>query len=103
METMHDDRAGAHDVEDTDGLAHEANGGINKTLATVAVAAAGVAIFEMALLPGVVLGVAAMAAPKYLPRLSSALAPIFKSTVRGAKDAFADARRQMPNKPRTSA
>jgi hypothetical protein len=39
-----------------------------------------------------------MAAPKYLPRLTSALAPVFKSTVRGtfklaqkSKEAFAEA------------
>jgi hypothetical protein len=45
-----------------------------------------------------VLGVAAMAAPKYLPRLASSLAPVFKSTVRGtfklaqkSKEAFAEA------------
>jgi hypothetical protein len=49
-------------------------------------------------LPGLVLGVAAMAAPKYLPRLASSLAPVFKSTVRGtfklaqkSKEAFAEA------------
>jgi hypothetical protein len=39
-----------------------------------------------------------MAAPKYLPRLASSLAPVFKSTVRGtfklaqkSKEAFAEA------------
>lgn len=60
--------------------------------------AAGAAIFEAALLPGLVLGVAAMAAPKYLPKLAGALTPVFKSTVRGtfklaqkSKEAFAEA------------
>jgi len=53
------------------------------TVATVGVVGVGVAVFEAALLPGVVLGVAAMAAPKVLPRLGSALNPVFKSTVRG--------------------
>ena len=43
----------------------------------------GVALFEAALLPGLVLGVAAVAAPKFAPKLGSALGPIFKSTVRG--------------------
>jgi hypothetical protein len=67
-------------------------------VATVVVVAAGAALFEAALLPGLVLGVAAMAAPKYLPRLASSLAPVFKSTVRGtfklaqkSKEAFAEA------------
>jgi hypothetical protein len=91
MEKLNDGRGGAHQVEAPD--AHgDANGGINKILATVVVVAAGAAIFEAALLPGLVLGIAAMAAPKYLPGFSSAIAPVFKSTVRGAQDAFADAR-----------
>src|SRR6516225_2693981 len=46
------------------------------TVATVGVVGVGVAVFEAALLPGVVLGVAAMAAPKVLPRLGSALNPV---------------------------
>jgi hypothetical protein len=77
-------------------------GGINKTVATVVVVAAGAALFEAALLPGLVLGVAAMAAPKYLPKLASSLNPLFKSTVRGtykfaqkSKEMFAEAREQV--------
>jgi hypothetical protein len=53
------------------------------TAATVAVVGVGVAVFEAALLPGVVLGVAAMLVPKYLPRMGTALNPLLKSTVRG--------------------
>jgi hypothetical protein len=53
------------------------------TVATVGVIGVGVAVFEAALLPGLVLGVAAMAAPKFAPKISSALGPMFKSTVRG--------------------
>jgi hypothetical protein len=53
------------------------------TIATVGVVGVGVVMLEAALLPGVVLGVAAVAAPKYFPRLSSALAPIFRGAVRG--------------------
>ena len=41
---------------------------MNKTIATVAVVAVGAALFETALLPGLALGVAAVAAPKYLPK-----------------------------------
>jgi hypothetical protein len=54
------------------------------TAATVVVVGAGVALFEAALLPGVVLGVAAMLVPKVLPSMGAALNPMFKSTVRGA-------------------
>ena len=53
------------------------------TVATVGVVGVGVVLFEAALLPGVVLGVVAMAAPKLLPRVGSALNPVFRSTVRG--------------------
>ena len=52
--------------------------------ATVGVVALGVALFEVALLPGMVIGVAAMLAPKYVPKVGAALTPMFKSTVRGA-------------------
>jgi Protein of unknown function (DUF5132) len=78
------------------------DGGLNKTVATVVVVAAGAALFETALLPGLVLGVAAMAAPKYLPRIAGALNPLFKSTVRGtyklaqkSKEMFAEAHEQV--------
>lgn len=54
------------------------------TAATIGVVGLGVIAFEMALLPGLVLGVAAALAPKYLPKVGGALAPVFKSTVRGA-------------------
>lgn len=53
------------------------------TVAAVGVVGVGVAVLEAALLPGVVLGVAAVAAPKYLPRLGSAMTPLFRSAVRG--------------------
>ena len=53
------------------------------TVATVGVIGIGVAVVEAALLPGVILGVAAMAAPKFAPKLGAALGPMFKSTVRG--------------------
>jgi hypothetical protein len=54
------------------------------TTATVCVVGAGVLIFEAALLPGLVLGVATMLVPKYLPAIGSAVNPLVKSTVRGA-------------------
>ena len=36
------------------------------------------------MLPGLVLGVAAMWAPQYFPKMGEALNPLFRSTVRGA-------------------
>jgi len=54
------------------------------TVATVGVVGVGVAVLEAALLPGVALGVAAMLAPKFVPKIGEALGPMFKSTVRGA-------------------
>jgi hypothetical protein len=52
------------------------------TAATVGVVAVGAALFEVALLPGIALGVAAMLAPKYAPNISNALVPMFRSSVR---------------------
>jgi hypothetical protein len=54
------------------------------TVATVAVVGVAAAAFEAALLPGIVLGVAAVAVPRYLPQIGAALNPLFRSTVRGA-------------------
>ena len=53
------------------------------TVATVAVVGIAAAAFEAALRPGIVLGVAAVAAPKYVPKLGAALNPLFRSAVRG--------------------
>jgi hypothetical protein len=54
------------------------------TAATVVVVGLGAAVFEAALLPGLVLGVAAMWAPQYFPKMGEALNPLLRSTVRGA-------------------
>jgi hypothetical protein len=51
--------------------------------ATVGVVAVGAALFEIALLPGIALGVAAMLAPKYVPKMGAAFTPMFRSSVRG--------------------
>ena len=66
--------------------AEHANGQASETMtvaATVGVVAVGAALFEVALLPGIALGVAAMLAPKYVPKVGSALTPMFRSSVRG--------------------
>jgi hypothetical protein len=54
------------------------------TVATVGVVGVGVAVLEAALLPGVALGVVAMLAPKFVPKIGEAIGPMFKETVRGA-------------------
>jgi Protein of unknown function (DUF5132) len=81
----------------------EAEGeGRDEMVATVAVVGIGAAAFEAALLPGIVLGVAAVAVPRYLPQIGAALNPLFRSTVRGAykisqkaKEAMAEAQEQV--------
>jgi uncharacterized membrane protein len=57
------------------------------TAATVGVIAAGVALFEVALIPGMVIGGAAVLAPKYLPKLGRRLRPLLDSTFRRAEPA----------------
>ena len=52
--------------------------------ATIGVVAIGAALFEAALIPGIILGVAAAYAPKYIPKLGERIQPLLHSTVRGA-------------------
>jgi hypothetical protein len=72
------------------------------TVATVAVVGLGAALFEAALLPGIVLGVAAVWLPQHFSKMGEALNPLFRSTVRGAykitqkaKDMMAEAHEQV--------
>jgi len=62
----------------------EDRGDVVATIATVAVVGVAAAAFEAALLPGIVVGVAAVAVPRYLPQIGAAINPLFRSTVRGA-------------------
>ncbi len=50
--------------------------------ATIGVIGAGVALFEAALISGIVIGGAAVLAPKYLPKLRRRLQPLFDLTAR---------------------
>src|SRR5271166_4797374 len=93
-----------HAPPETEGVepAGEDRSDMVATVATVAVVGIAAAAFEAALLPGIVLGVAAVAAPKYLPKMGAALNPVFRSTVRGAykmgqktKEMLADAHEQV--------
>jgi Protein of unknown function (DUF5132) len=82
--------------------AHDRTNEAVTVAATVGVVAVGAALFEVALLPGIALGVAAMLAPKYVPKVGSALTPMFRSSVRGAykfgqktREMMAEAKEQM--------
>src|ERR1700759_5171456 len=106
MSPSHNGHDSSH-AEHTEQVAAEAhedqeNGGLNKTVATVVVVGAAAALFAAALIPGIVIGVAAVAAPKYLPKLGAALNPLFKSAVRGtykvaqkSREMFAEAHEQV--------
>jgi len=78
----HEDLDAVENEETNDELSAEENN-LVATVATVGVVAIGAAVFEAALLPGLALGVVAVAAPKFAPKLGATLAPMFKSTVRG--------------------
>ena len=72
----------------TNGQGHAADGQEDNseliaTVTTVGIVGVGAAVFEAALLPGLVLGVAAMWAPKYFPQMGAALQPLLRSSVRG--------------------
>jgi hypothetical protein len=99
------DSVARHDeVQPTEPLQTNSEGSrdLLPTIATVAVVGIGAAIFEAALLPGLVVGVAAVSVPRYLPQIGSALHPLFQSTVRGAvqitqktREVFAEAHEQV--------
>jgi hypothetical protein len=72
------------------------------TIGTVAVVGIGAAAFEAALLPGIILGVAAVWLPQYFPKMGKTLNPLFRSTVRGvykmghkARETVAEAQEQV--------
>jgi hypothetical protein len=73
-----------------------------RTAATIGIIGVGAALIEVALIPGIIIGVAAAYAPKYLPQATSRLQPLFKSAVRGAykfsrkaREAVAEAHEQV--------
>jgi hypothetical protein len=82
----HDDFEKHDEFAPTDAIqTSEDTGDLLPTVATVAVVGIGAAVFEAAILPGLVLGVAAMCVPRFYPQIGSALHPLFKSTMRGAE------------------
>ncbi len=66
-------------------------------LATVAIAAAAVAILEPELLAGLLIGAAAMAVPKVLPAIGGALRGVARSTISTTYSAARGVRESMAN------
>lgn len=60
----------------------EESSAITSKLATVAAVGVGAALLEIELIPGMLLGVAAMLVPDLLPRLGNGIRPLVKSAVR---------------------
>jgi hypothetical protein len=73
------------DAEDESAVAEPTGSSEDFTVAaaTVGIICVGAALFEAALIPGMVIGVAAMLVPKALPRLGAAVEPAFRGAVRG--------------------
>jgi hypothetical protein len=72
-----------HEAAEVTEQANEDRSDVVATVATVAVVGIGAAAFEAALLPGLVLGVAAMWLPQHFSKMGETLNPLFRSTVRG--------------------
>lgn len=75
---------------------------ITSTVAMVVAAAAGVALIEAGWLPGLLIGVGAMLAPKAFPNLGRSLRPVIKGAVKAGmtiagttKAAMAEAREEI--------
>ncbi len=71
-------------------------------IATVGAIGVVAALFEVALIPGMLIGVGAMLVPAALPKLAEGAQPLFRKTVRGAyklgqktRHAFAEAQEQV--------
>ncbi|MDR3461651.1 MAG: DUF5132 domain-containing protein [Beijerinckiaceae bacterium] len=103
---VHSDQAAAEPSAEADVSASDATTSnrdkIVATAATIGVVGVAAVVFEAALIPGMILGVAAVLAPTYVPRLGAALNPLFRSTIRGAyklgqktKEAASEVREQM--------
>jgi hypothetical protein len=66
-------------------IAEEADDGDFVTSAvTVGVILVGAALIEATLIPGMIVGAAAVLAPKFLPRIGAGLQPLAKYAIRGA-------------------
>lgn len=74
----------AEPAESTAAGGGERNTDMVTAAATVGVIFVGAALIEVALIPGMIIGGAAILAPKYLPKVGAGLQPLVASTIRGA-------------------
>jgi hypothetical protein len=59
------------------------SGGIAETVAAVAVIGIGAALIEVEWIPGILIGIGAMLAPKLIPGLADAMKPVVRTAIRG--------------------
>lgn len=78
------------------------NSDVVAKVAIVGAIGLGAALIEASLILGILIGAAAVLAPKYLPGVRERMRPLFKSTVRGVyklsektREAFAEAQEQV--------
>ena len=83
-------------AEETTGL--QVDSDLVGKVAIAGVIGVGAILIEASLLPGIIIGAAAILAPKVVPEVGTRLRPLFKSTIRGAmkltdktREAFAEA------------
>lgn len=88
-------------ADDSGSVSHNNDDFISKT-AIIGVVVVGAALFETALIPGIILGAVAAYAPKYMPKIGERLQPLFHFTIRSAyklgrkaKSAMGEVREQM--------
>jgi hypothetical protein len=57
---------------------------LSAKVATIGVVVVGAALLETALIPGILIGAAAVLAPRYLPKFGERIQPLFNTTIRSA-------------------
>lgn len=84
------------------GAADQEGGETAAKVAIAGVIGVGAALIEASLIPGILVGAAAVLAPKYLPGVRDRVRPLLKSTIRGVykfsektREAFAEAQEQV--------
>jgi hypothetical protein len=85
-----------------EGDAPQVNENMMAKVAIVGTIGVGATLIEASLIPGILIGAAAILAPKYLPGVREKMRPLLKSTIRGAyrlsektREAFAEAQEQV--------
>lgn len=78
------------------------SGDVAAKVAIAGVIGVGAALIEASLIPGILIGAAAVLAPKYLPGVRDRMRPLLKSTIRGVyrvtektREALAEAQEQV--------